>query len=826
MSYVLLVDDHDENLALLRASFEGNGLPHACASHGAEALELARRSAPVAVVADLLMPVMDGYTLLRQWKSDPVLRLIPFIVYTATYTDPEDEQLAMDLGADAFVCKFGEPSGLVTRVRELISGAAAAPRAQPRRPIVPEEAHLSTYNARLVRKLEAKTLQLHATNRALLEEIAKRREIASTQVAVLNTLTAHVALIDAFGRITAVNEAWRGFADSNGLRTADFAVGENYLKFCDQAIGINSLEAKHAATGIRAVLAGELKLFEIEYPCHSPTESRWFRLQVNPLHDAKLAGAVIKHIEVTEQREVELKFVQSEAQYLLLLNSTAEGIYRLDMNGVCTFCNPTAARLLGYADPREIIGQSAHAHHHHSRLDGSLYPVAECQAHLPLRSGQGTHSDNEAFFRADGSRFPVEYWSYPILSGPDIAGTVVTFLDITLRRDLESQFLQSQKMEAVGRLAGGVAHDFNNALQVILSNAELLEERMSSDAAGTELNREILSAGRRAASLTRQLLALSRKQLLRPSVLDLNALMANIETLLRRMIGENITLTIHPSPTLGMIEADRAQIEQVLINLAINSRDAMPSGGGLLITSSTLKCDNTVTPPRPFIEAAEYAVLSIRDTGVGMDESTLARAFEPFFTTKEPGKGTGLGLSTVYGIMKQSNGYVLVDSAPGKGSEFRLYFPVVEGTPEVIYSDAPHNPPLQGRETVLLVEDEHSLRAVIGNMLKANGYAVLDAQDGTAAIELAEHFAAPIDLLLTDVILPGISGRNIADQLRVSRPSMKVIYMSGYTDDLIAQTGVIDTNTILLEKPFPISLLLQRIRETFDARPALSSPPN
>jgi PAS domain S-box-containing protein len=814
--HILLVDDDDASLALLRTLIIGNGFSHATASHGAEALDKARASPPAAIVADLLMPVMDGYTLLRQWKADPVLKSIPFLVYTATYTDAEDEQLAMDLGADAFISKYDGVKDLLPRLQQLMSAASANP---PRGPVALEEAHLATYNERLAHNLESKTMQLHLTNRALLQEIAKRREVVSTQVSVLNALAAPVALIDPAGRITTVNEAWREFAGANGLRSDNWGIGQNYLEVCDQAAGINSLEAKHAAAGIRAVLSGELQRFEIEYECRSATQTHWYRLQVNPLSES--VGAVIKHVDVTKQREAQIEFEQSEAQYLLLLNSTAEGIYRLDIHGVCTFCNPTAARLLGYEDPRQIVGRSAHEHHHHSRPNGASFPSSECPVHKALRTGQRMHADNEWFFRADGSCFPVEYWSYPILSGPDIAGTVVTFLDITLRRDLEAQFLQSQKMEAVGRLAGGVAHDFNNALQIILTYAELLEERLAGDPLGLEQNREILSAGRRAASLTRQLLALSRKQIQRPSLLDLNEVVGSVETVLRRTLGEDVNLTIHCARGLGTIEADRAQLEQVLINLAINARDAMPDGGHLRVTTSSLSCGEGTAPPRAFVEPGHYVVMSIRDSGIGMDEATAARIFEPFFTTKPPGKGTGLGLSTVYGIMKQSKGYVVVETEPGKGAEFRLFFPVVEGTPETMSPREASFPAQFGRETVLLVEDEDSLRSVVAGTLRTNGYTVLDAPDGNTALELAKSYDAPIDLLLTDLILPGISGRNTAEQLRQSHPSIKVIYMSGYTDDLITGVGIPGPKTVLLEKPFRIATLLLNIREVLDGAPAM-----
>jgi PAS domain S-box-containing protein len=377
------------------------------------------------------------------------------------------------------------------------------------------------------------------------------------------------------------------------------------------------------------------------------------------------------------------------AQHLLILNSTAAGIYRLDTNGICTFCNPSAARLLGYADTRELLGRSAHDHHHHQRPDGTPFPLSECPIHLALRSDEETHADNEMFIRADGSPFPVEYWSYPILSGSDLAGRVVTFLDITQRRDLEAQVLQSQKMEAVGRLAGGVAHDFNNALQVILFYAELLEERLIDDPDDSDCNAQILAAGRRAASLTRQLVALSRKQSLHPAAIDIRAVIDEMETMLRRTIGEDIALTINHASNAGAIEADRGQIEQLLINLANNARDAMPSGGELSIRTSNLSVAPMDTRLRGGMPPGDYVVLTLRDTGVGMDQATQTRIFEPFFTTKDPGRGTGLSLSTVYGIVNQSQGHIVVDSELGKGAEFRLYFPIVAGLIEDI---APREP--------------------------------------------------------------------------------------------------------------------------------------
>jgi len=816
VSYVLLVDDAEENLEYVHALFTGKGFEVDSAHNGVEALDKARRNPPLVIVADLLMPVMDGYTLLRHWKTDSTLKRIPFVVHTGTHTDPDDERLAMDLGADAFVQNFIEPGKLVERLEGVIRAAKTTPPAQPKPGYAHEESLYFKYSETLVRKLEAKTLELRAVNQSLQAEIARRREIAETQTGILDALTGNVALIDSTGVILAVNEAWRRHADVNGLGSTDFSVGQNYLKICESASATHSGEADRAAAGIRAVLAGEAPHFELEYSCSSPAQLRWFRMTVKPLKISGAVGAVIMHTEITDIRGAEQQLVDSEAQYLLLLNSTAEGILRLDVDGVCTFCNPTAARLLGYEHARELIGKKVHERHHHTQADGTPFAAAKCKIHQAFSTGEGTHADDEVFFRADGTQFPVEYWSHPIIKGRNIQGAVVTFLDISERRNLEGQFLQAQKMEAVGRLAGGVAHDFNNALQVILTYGELLDEHLTNDEVGAKHNQQIVAAGQRAASLTRQLLAFSRKQMLRPVLLDLSAVIHDLEELLRRMIGEHIKLHMVCVATGAAILADRSQLEQVLLNLVINASDAMPQGGELFIKTSNVKIGPTKQPPIVPITFGKYVMLTVRDTGTGMTPAVMERIFEPFFTTKESGKGTGLGLSTVYGIVKQSKGYITVNSKVGKGTRFNVYFPIVEGAVGAEIPRKQLNRPVGGTETILVVEDEDSLRAVVADTLRANGYVVLEAHDGKAGIEFAARFDAPIDLLVTDVILPGATGREVASRLSADRPKMKVIFMSGYTDDFIADHGIIGPETVLLEKPFAIGQLLLRVRETLD----------
>jgi PAS domain S-box-containing protein len=385
-------------------------------------------------------------------------------------------------------------------------------------------------------------------------------------------------------------------------------------------------------------------------------------------------------------------------------------------------------------------------------------------------------------------------------------------VDVTERKRLEEQLRQSQKMEAVGRLAGGVAHDFNNVLTTILGYSDLL----AASALDVELRQhveEIRRAGERAAALTSQLLAFSRKQMLAPRVLDLNALVLDLEKMLRRVIGEDVELVTRLAPALGRVKADPSQIEHVVMNLVLNARDAMPHGGRL-----TLETANILLDGEPAGRTGPHVVLSVLDTGTGMDAATRSRLFEPFFTTKERGKGTGLGLATSYGIVKQSGGEISVESAPGKGTAIRVMLPMVDEEPERPTSGGFAAIKIGGSETVLVVEDEQSVASLTRKVLLANGYVVLQADGGDAALKAAARHAGTIHLLLTDVVMPGLSGRELAERLRRARPEVKVLYMSGYTDDAMMRHGLHETDAQFLQKPFSLDALLARVRETLDRR--------
>jgi two-component system, cell cycle sensor histidine kinase and response regulator CckA len=383
---------------------------------------------------------------------------------------------------------------------------------------------------------------------------------------------------------------------------------------------------------------------------------------------------------------------------------------------------------------------------------------------------------------------------------------------VTDRRALEEQFRQAQKMEAVGRLAGGVAHDFNNLLMVISGYAEVLLARLAPDNPLHEKGRAIQQAADRATTLTRQLLAFSRKQLLELKVVDVNAIVQDMERLLRPLIGENVELITILSPSAVHTRADAGQLEQVLMNLVVNAKDAMPAGGKLTIQTQISAVDGHLRGEQQFIRPGKYVQLSVGDTGMGMDKETQSRIFEPFFTTKEKGKGTGLGLSTVYGIVKQSGGYVMVQSELGHGTTFHIYLPQVDGTAEKQSVPVP-DASLGGTETILLVEDEESVRQLVRDTLEAKGYRLFEAESGEAGLAVANGFDGNIDLIITDVVMPGIGGRELVEQLAKSRPTAKVLYLSGYTEDAILSDGSIEQGTAFLQKPFSLQSLARKVRE-------------
>ena len=417
--------------------------------------------------------------------------------------------------------------------------------------------------------------------------------------------------------------------------------------------------------------------------------------------------------------------------------------------------------------------------------------------------------------RKDGSVFHVDVRVYPFTAD----GRALRFAsarDISERLSLEDRLRQAQKMEAIGQLAGGVAHDFNNLLTAILGYANLVSDGLSENDARRLDVQEIIKAGDRAAALTRQLLAFSRKQILQTTLVDLNALIGNTSQMLRRLIGEDIQLVTALAADLAPVRADAGQLEQIVINLAVNARDAMPDGGRLSIETSNVELDDSGAMQQVEVRPGRYVMLAVSDSGVGMDEDTKRRMFEPFFTTKEQGKGTGLGLSTVYGIVKQSEGYVWVYSEPGKGAAFKVYLPQAEGAAEAAGTLAPKTLASGGSEKVLVVEDEEAVRYLTRALLERSGYRVVDAANPHDAEAVFNEQTDSIDLLITDVVMPGSSGPALFKRLAERQPGLKVLYMSGYTDSTIIREGRLDTGGTFMQKPFTGDGLVRKVREVLD----------
>ena len=508
----------------------------------------------------------------------------------------------------------------------------------------------------------------------------------------------------------------------------------------------------------------------------------------------------------------------TEASFATLVEHAPVGIYRSSPEGRFLSANGALVRMLGYESAADVLGLD---------MGRDVYADPAERQRLVERD---TYSDRQydnveaTWKRRDGRPLTVQLSVRAVRNAEGQVEYYETFVrDVTDQRRLQQQVLQSQKMEAVGRLAGGIAHDFNNLLTVITSYSDLLLEDLAPDDGKRDDLEQVRKAADGAAALTRQLLAFSRQQVVEPRVVSLNVVVEGLQKILRRVIGEDIDLTTTLAPDLGPVRADVGQLEQVLMNLAVNARDAMPTGGRLTVETANVEHDPEFARDREAAAVRRFAMLAVTDTGCGMDEATKARIFEPFFTTKEPGKGTGLGLATVYGIVKQAGGFIWVYSEPGQGTSFKIYLPQVDAPAERATA-ATGTPLPRGTETILLVEDAAAVRAVTKQVLERQGYTVLEASDGEVALRLAQRQRGPIHLLLTDVVMPRVSGRELAEQLTRARPDMKVLYASGYTDDSVVRHGILELGTAYLQKPFSPESLARKVRDVLDAPPTRSNP--
>ena len=629
----------------------------------------------------------------------------------------------------------------------------------------------------------------------------------------LDSLSAHIAVLDGRGVILATNAAWRQFATDNGLTWQRVSEGMGYLAVCDSATGPSADEAAVMAAGIRDVMAGRRDHFTLEYPCHSPSEQRWFLARVSRFSVDASARTVVSHQDITARRVAEEARTAAQRRFESLFDLAPDAMVMTDRDGIIALVNRQAERIFGY-DRREIVGQPIER----------LMPASGRAGHVALRQrylrsavprSMADSRSRLQGMRKDGTQFPVEISLSPIETdqGPAVVAAV---RDVSDRHRLESQLQQAQKMETVGQLAGGIAHDFNNLLSVINATADLAQLDLPVGHSVRGDLETIRAAGVRAVALTQRLLAFSRKQILQPVVVDLGATVAQMEPMLERLIREDISVTVQRGHDLWRTRVDPTQIEQVVLNLVVNARDAMPAGGRLMIETSNVILDDAYVRAHHGVRTGPYVCLTVSDTGVGMDESTQERIFEPFFTTKAMGKGTGLGLATAHGIVKQCGGDIWCYSEIGKGTSFKVYLPKVDGAVAEGQAAAPGSG-VVGHETILVVEDDDAIRLVAERILTKHGYTVLLAAGGEEALRLLQEHGPPVHLVVTDVVMPGLSGREVAERITLSHPGAKILFTSGYTDNAIGHHGVLDEGVPFIAKPYSVQDLTRKVRAVLDS---------
>jgi two-component system, cell cycle sensor histidine kinase and response regulator CckA len=634
-----------------------------------------------------------------------------------------------------------------------------------------------------------------AIQRKQVEDTLRKQQ--EEQQIIFNSAPYMIWYKDKENRILRANKA---AADSLDLKVSELEGRSVYDLFPEEA-------EKYHQDDLEVIRTEKTKLGIVEPYQMASSQKRWVRTDKIPYRDldGNIIGVIVFATDITEGQRAEEALRRSEANYRSLVQGAPYGIYRVTADGKLLGVNSALVEMLGYSSEQELLSVN---------MNRSVYRDSPERVRL-LEQGSGQLQGLEVeWVRKDGTPITVRLSGRPVRdeSGREVSHERIAE-NVTERRALERQLRQAQKMEAVGRLAGGVAHDFNNLLMVIKGHTELLLERGCVDDWQQRKVEQIQKSADKAAGLTRQLLAFSRMQVLQPKVMDLNAVVIEMGKLLPPLIGEDIELAILTDPRLGHMKADPGQIEQVILNLAVNARDAMPSGGKLLIETQNADLDEAYARRHPPLVPGGYVMLAVSDTGVGMDAETQAHVFEPFFTTKEKGRGTGLGLATVYGVVKQSGGYIWLYSEPGQGTTFKIYLPRVGEVSEAACPGRVSTEAPLGSETILLAEDERDVREVAREFLILCGYTVLEAKDGAEAIEIATKHAGPIHLLLTDMVMPGMGGRELAARLAPMRSDMKVIYMSGYTEYARTHHGEVEPNVALLTKPFTRSSLARTVRE-------------
>ena len=840
-SKILVVDDDERSRFLYVSLLSPFGHQVIEARDGLEGLEKAKTERPDLIISDILMPTMNGYEFVSSLRKIPLLHATPVIFHSASFLDREARSLGAACGVTLFILKPCEPEKALEVVHRALGletqvPAAATPIHTGGDPLpllidafFEKGKQLDAVSVRLASLLELGLDLAHSCGLGELMDNAGNaaRKIVGADYSGVGILAGdgvHLRSFELFGvdpevatkivhpvfdgaifkEIVSGRKARRAFSpfgQPEGVELPGYhppvrsflgvplEVGNRVCGWIYVADKIAALEFTEEDSHILTALAAQFAL---------------------AFENADRFRTIEEHTRLLETEIEERK--RAEDRFHALVETAPTAIVIADEKGRIVEMNAQALRMFGYRRG-ELIGKTVE----------TLLPERLRHSHQGHRSGYMKEPHSRPMGvgmellanRKDGTEFPVEVSLGPLVTreGVLVSSTIV---DITLRKQMEQQFRLSQRMEAIGKLAGGVAHDFNNLLTVILGAADVLLETHPPDHPARRKLELIRQAGSSAADLTRQLLAFSRQQMLHPRVLELKEILNRTQKLLARLIGDDISLAVSVEPSLGCICADPGQIEQVLLNLAVNARDAMPSGGRLSIEARNTDLDESYKQEHQQVIPGQYVMIAVEDSGCGMDRKTQARIFDPFFTTKELGKGTGLGLATVYGIVKQSGGYIWVYSEVGRGTAFKIYLPRVEPSGQALAPKESDTSSVQGSETILLAEDSDSLREMVRDYLESIGYTVIEATSGKAALLQARDFQGPIHLLLTDVVMPEMGGPELVEQLLALRPGVRVVFTSGYTNDATARQGVLEPGVAFIQKPYRPKALARTIREVLD----------
>ncbi|OGW26882.1 MAG: hypothetical protein A2X56_09020 [Nitrospirae bacterium GWC2_57_13] len=852
---VLIVDDNAEDRRLLKLNLEHHSCTVIEAQDGLQGLELAKTGKPDLIISDALMPRMDGFQLLRKVKQDAALKSVPFIFYSAVYTGSREAELAISLGAADFIIKPKEPKEFWIDVQSVIEEC----RLKKERPvearlIEKEQEYLEKYSTIVAMKLEEKVQELEkalVVQKAAEKSLARQLDLENTMCCVSSRFVGandmDAAINQSLSDIGVLSGASRAYVF---LMSKDNAAYRNTHEWCSEGVqpviamarhlpveafpwwterlrqgavinvdDVSSLpveaaneKAELARQGVTSVLVLPLMLRErlggfVGFD-HVFGAWKWKEGDIALLRMfSEIISRAIERRQGEEAlRESERKYRDISQQFSALLDAIPDNITMQSPDLKVLWANRGAAIGLD-AKVSDLSGRYCYELWH-----GRTAPCVPCPVAKTFNTKEPAL---ETITTPDGRIW--ELRAVPLFDDEHNVTTVLEVgREISEQRKLEAQLRQAQKMEAIGLLAGGIAHDFNNILTAIIGYGNIALMRLEEKESADHAIEQILASADRASRLTHGLLAFSREQVLQPSPHRLNAIISNIHNLLLRLIGEDIALrTKFADPEIA-VQVDRGQIEQVLMNLATNARDAMPQGGDLLIETEAVEISADFIARHGYGETGIFASISITDTGMGMDAEMQKKIFQPFFTTKEPGKGTGLGLAMAYGIIKQHNGFINVYSEPGKGTTFRIYLPVAGAPPEEERPE-PKRAEIGGTETVLVAEDDTVVRQLTRQILEEFGYTVIEAEDGEDAVSKFSEHRDAVQLVLVDAIMPKKNGREVYDAVRRIRPDAKVLFMSGYPAEVITKKGILEAGLHFVPKPVSPTDLLKRVRDILDA---------